>query len=421
MSDPVALAPLRDISLRAERRVAHLIAGLDPVAALRDDLAASHRRGLAETRPDDLRLAVAIGRAGLDVLHTPDHRAAVFHDIALSLQALGDLQQDPTITAAALDAFCDALDTAPAAPEMFRPAEALNDAACLHRRIGTRTQDPAHFEEAVALHRAAAEALAALPATEDRHRAWAATQHSIGVTLGVLSDLPDQRHRYPEIIDVFRAALDVYSRDDHPTDWAFTMSQLGLTLHHFSLLTHDIDMLREAVSTLRSTLTAYGPDSAPQHWALTQHRLGCALQTLATLCTDTDILQNAAAAFRAALPLRMAAAPPLDAATTQLELGNTLQDLGRALADPDPIHAALDAYAAAQAVFARYGSDRDRAGTLFNTGRSHAALFEMTRDPVQFQQGECALSHVIAAKNAAWIRPQALDALDRLRSLRTHP
>ena len=90
---------------------------------------------------------------------------------------------------------------------------------------------------------------------------------------------------------VYRAALEVYTREQLPQDWAMTQNNLGATLRNQGQRAGGAEgqrLLAEAVAAYRATLEIYTRAQLPQDWAETQHNLSVALAALGKLTAGTE-------------------------------------------------------------------------------------------------------------------------------------
>ncbi|MGH8582529.1 MAG: hypothetical protein ACREWG_06990 [Gammaproteobacteria bacterium] len=126
-----------------------------------------------------------------------------------------------------------------------------------------------HFESAVRL----------LP-SEDRERraffqgqqAYALYRHGI--------ERQDHGQALPRAIEIYRNLLAVYTRA-LPQQWAATQNNLGATLSDQGTRTSGeagATLLAEAVRAYRAALEVYTREQLPQQWAATQNNLGTALK-----------------------------------------------------------------------------------------------------------------------------------------------
>ena len=103
---------------------------------------------------------------------------------------------------------------------------------------------------------------------------WARTQNNLGTALSSLGELTGSGERLEEAVAAYRAALEVYTRDEMPADWAGMQNNLGTTLSMLGELTGSGERLEEAVAAYRGALEVYNRDEMPAGWAMTQNNLG---------------------------------------------------------------------------------------------------------------------------------------------------
>ncbi|QMU58097.1 MAG: hypothetical protein GKR98_07745 [Boseongicola sp.] len=98
----------------------------------------------------------------------------------------------------------------------------------------------------------------------------------------------------------YRAALKVYTRDDHPVDWAMTQNNLAVALKNQATRTEGEDstrLLAQAVNAYRAALEVRTRDDHPVDWAMTQFNLALAELSLA----DQDATEDPTPHLNAAL------------------------------------------------------------------------------------------------------------------------
>ena len=112
-----------------------------------------------------------------------------------------------------------------------------------------------------------------------------------GVTGGDTAALGPTRSRDPnnlgpslgqasgdEAVAAFRAALEVYTREQFPVDWAMTQNNLGNALRALGEQAGSAERLNEAVAAFRAALEVYTREQFPVDWAMTQNNLGNVLK-----------------------------------------------------------------------------------------------------------------------------------------------
>jgi tetratricopeptide (TPR) repeat protein len=154
-----------------------------------------------------------------------------------------------------------------------------------------------------------------------------------------------------EALASYRAALEVYTRDQRPLEWARAQNNLGKALRALGEQKGEPAALEEAVLAYRAALEVYTRDRQPLEWARTHNDLGDALQSLSKQREDPDILEAAASAYRAALEVESPDQRSFERSTTESNLGNVQRALDQApagmrapeqAATPPPQRAAVD-------------------------------------------------------------------------------
>lgn len=147
-----------------------------------------------------------------------------------------------------------------------------------------------------------------------------------------------------EAVTAFRAALTVYTREQSPQDWASTQYNLASALMNQGQGrgvpereggASDAENMRldgEAVTAYRAALEIYTREQVPQDWAHAQFNLGGVLTNQSMHAEDAEgkrLLGEALTAYRASLEIYTRKELPQDWASTQFSIAFTL----RALAD----------------------------------------------------------------------------------------
>ncbi len=128
----------------------------------------------------------------------------------------------------------------------------------------------------------------------------------------------------------YRAALEVYTRQNTPIAWALMQNALGDALKREADLLAGAEqaaLLAQAIAAHQAALEVFSRDTLPAGWALAQNNLGNALSQQARLAVGTQrasLLEQALAAYRAALEVRTRERFPADWAATQSNLGQAL-------------------------------------------------------------------------------------------------
>lgn len=139
---------------------------------------------------------------------------------------------------------------------------------------------------------------------------WAAGQNAAAITLqhqGTRTDGAKGADLLAGAVTAYRAALEVYTRDDHPVNWATTQNNLGNALQNQGIRTDGAkgaDLLAGAVTAFRAALKVRTRDDHPVQWAMTHENIAIALKATAAhdSCTDpASALAQALTAVDAAL------------------------------------------------------------------------------------------------------------------------
>ncbi|MCA3551112.1 MAG: hypothetical protein IOC76_00365, partial [Rhodobacter sp.] len=163
-----------------------------------------------------------------------------------------------------------------------------------------------------------------------------------------------------QAVDAYRAALEVYTRADHPVHWATATQNLASALQEQGIRTGGAAgaaLLGQAVEAYRAALEVRTRADHPVHWAMTVQNLAGAQQEQRIRtggAAGAALLGQAGEAYRAALEVRTRADHPVDWALTQENMA--LLEQARAAhdtcTDPAPhLRAALDHVTAALTVF----------------------------------------------------------------------
>jgi len=142
------------------------------------------------------------------------------------------------------------------------------------------------------------------------------------------------RQYVTQAVTAYRAALEVYTREELPQDWAMTQNDLVNALAHQGKRTSGEEsqrLLAQAVTAYRAALEVYTREELAQDWAMTQNNLGNALRYQGTRTGGEEsrqLLAQAVTAYRAALEVYTRDQSPQNWAGTQNNLGNALSDQG---------------------------------------------------------------------------------------------
>ncbi|MEP2889101.1 helix-turn-helix domain-containing protein, partial [Tateyamaria sp.] len=113
---------------------------------------------------------------------------------------------------------------------------------------------------------------------------WAAGKNAEAIGLrnqGTRTDGPKGADLLAQTVAAYRAALEVYTRADHPVQWATTHNNIAIALRNQGTRTDGpkgAELLAQAVAAYRAALEVYTRADHPVQWAMTQSNLGAALQ-----------------------------------------------------------------------------------------------------------------------------------------------
>ncbi len=236
--------------------------------------------------------------------------------------------------------------------------------------LGLYKGNNAAFEKAIEIYRNALNYYS----REHSPMQWAGVQNNLGLALWTLGEREPGRGRLEEAAIAFRQALEVRSRDRAQLDWATIHNNLGNVLVALSDRGDHAKWLEQAVSSYRLALLAFTRQSAPADWAMTQHNLGTALMKWGEREPGSEKLLQAVSAFRLALEERPRSQQPLEWAMTQNNLGNALSTLGEREAGTENLEQAVAAYQLALKERTRLRVPVDWAMTQSNLGIALANL-----------------------------------------------
>lgn len=123
---------------------------------------------------------------------------------------------------------------------------------------------------------------------------WAETQNNHGNALSVLGERsvgPKGAALLGQAVAAYAAALEVYTRKDHPVRWAMTQNNLGTALSEQGSGTDGpkgATLLEQAVASYAEALEVHTRKDHPLGWAMTQENLAEAHLALANHPTCTD-------------------------------------------------------------------------------------------------------------------------------------
>jgi len=238
---------------------------------------------------------------------------------------------------------------------------------------------------------------------------WAAGVNARGIGLSDIGERTvgaEGAALLAEAVTACRAALEVYTRADHPANSAATQNNLGIALWTQGERTggpKGAALMAKAVTAFRAALEVRTRADHPVDWAKTQNNLGNALRAQGSRTGGAEcavLLAEAVTAYCAALEVQTRADHPAEWAGTQNNLGNALSDQGERTVGADGavlLSGAVTAYCAALEVRTRAENPVEWAKMLYNL-----AMVEETRaehdsctDPAPHLRA--ALDHVTAA------------------------
>ena len=247
------------------------------------------------------------------------------------------------------------------------------------------------FREALEQYTLAKLRLSELIAKEKHQREQAEVEVLIGdakLQLGSRVEGKEATLLLAESVDLYKRALDVFTRKQLPQDWARTQHSLGIALNLQGARVagaEGVDLLAEAVGAFRNALLVRTLAELPQDWARTQHNLGGTLLRQGERTEGAQgahLLNEAAKAYRAALSIRTSAKLPQDWAKTQNDLGIVLQMQGERTEGSEGLRLfaeAAKAYRAALSIRTRAKLPQDWAMTQNNLGNTLQSQGELTK------------------------------------------
>jgi tetratricopeptide (TPR) repeat protein len=354
------------------RCVRHKAVAPDILASL-----AARQAEVAAIRQDHRRAADLLGRAAA----TPGLPVAaqwrLQHERAAVLDELGREYGDNGALGEAVDLYENTV--LPLAPESGRPDDW---SATQHRLglalglLGQRGRGIRLLERSVA----AFENALRERSREHSPLEWAATRHGLGNALGILAQRQGDTDMLKRAISTFESALEVRSRQQTPDDWAMTQYHLGTALLTLGQLTHDASVLARSINAYGRALQAWTRERTPLDWARTRNSLGTALRVRGEQGGDPRELEQAVAACRSALMVWTRELWPAEWAMTQNNVGAALHRLGERENDTRYLSEALAAYGNALQALRREDGPIAWAMTTANLGDVRRNLAERTGD-----------------------------------------
>ncbi|MEP5732446.1 MAG: hypothetical protein ABJL67_24110 [Sulfitobacter sp.] len=300
------------------------------------------------------------------------------------------------------------LDDALKALDPWLWAAGQNNLAAALRNQAIRTDGPkgAHLlAQAVTAYRAALEVYT----REDHPVDWAMTQNNLAIALAnqaIRTDGAEGAHLLALAVTAYRAALEVRTRECHPVDWAMTQNNLANALRNQAIRTDGAEgahLLAQAVTAYRAALEVYTRKDHPMDWAMTQNNLAIALADQAIRADGpkgAHLLAQVVTAYRAALEVYTREDHPVQWAGTQNNLANALADQAIRTDGPESAHLleqAVTAYRAALEVTTREDHPVDWAMTQNNLAAALAEQAIRTDGP----KGAHLLAQAVTAYRAA--------------------
>jgi tetratricopeptide (TPR) repeat protein len=148
---------------------------------------------------------------------------------------------------------------------------------------------------------------------------WARAQNNLATTLYILatksSEGAERLRLLTEIVQIYRQALTVRTKEASPQDWVRTQNNLANTLHTYAQAAEGAERSRaltESVQAYQQVLTVWTREAFPQDWARTQNNLANALSTSARTLEGAErkrLLAESVQAYRQALTVRMEVFP----------------------------------------------------------------------------------------------------------------
>ena len=159
---------------------------------------------------------------------------------------------------------------------------------------------------------------------------------------GVETDQEVSKRRRRESAEAYRAALTVLTRDAQPTDWAESQNSLATYLlvegsNHRDPV-EGVRLLVESVQCYRAATEVYTRQDMPEAWAATRNLIGSALGQQDHLLgggVDTKLLEEAVQMFRSVLEVYTPERQQHQWASVQQDLGDTLEKIGDRKSGPE--------------------------------------------------------------------------------------
>lgn len=243
--------------------------------------------------------AVSAYNAALEVWTedvTPLDWAGAQNNLGTVYRALGNYGKDTSKLKKSAAAYQAALR------QWTRPRDPF-DWAMAQNNLGNALTDLAKYSKKAADWKAGLEAYDAALEIWTRDKLpldWAATQNNIGATYGTWArqlkgaDATDAFHK---AVEAYNLCLEERTRDRDERNWALTNYNLGLVLSDLGEEARDADAWRQAVDVFNAALEVYSDDSTSD-WADTQEYLGWAMAHLGALNKDPALIKDGRAAVQ---------------------------------------------------------------------------------------------------------------------------
>jgi CHAT domain-containing protein/tetratricopeptide (TPR) repeat protein len=294
--------------------------------------------------------------------------------IALSAEWLGDAMfylQDPRLAWRQVELYKQALrfwQEKRDKEAIGRLQNSLGNAYC-----NLPTEDKSkNLKKAIACYKAALEIFT----REDFPVDYAMTQNNLG---NAYYDLPtgDRGENLKKAIACYKAALEIFTREKFPVKYATTQNNLGVA--YSNLPTGDRGKnLKKAIACYKAALEIFTREDFPVQYAKTQHNLGIAYRNLPT-GDRAENLKKAIACYKAALEIRTKEDFPVQYAGTQNNLGVAYYDLPTGDRGEN-LKKAIACYKAALEIFTREDFPVQYAKTQHNLGAAYHELPTGDRD-----------------------------------------
>ena len=292
----------------------------------------------------DFRAAVDHCRAGLKLVtreRSPKTWALLQTNLASAAPKLANAlggQEGKDLREDAVQACRAALEvyTKETFPEDWARTQCAMAFILRNQHIGQQAEESAQLlRQCVEAYRAALQVYT----RETAPKEWAEAQHQLAMALktqsGMETDQEVSKRRRRESAEAYRAALTVFTRDAQPADWAESQNSLANYLlvegsNHRDPL-EGVGLLVESVQCYRAATEVYTRQDMPEAWAATRNLIGLALGQQDHLLgggADPKLLEEALQMFRSVLEVYTPERQQHQWASVQQDLGDTLEILG---------------------------------------------------------------------------------------------